>query len=96
MEAILDYITLYAPVIIAVISEIGVVAALIAKVTSYFKKADAAVKELKESAEYKQLRTQMQLVIEENYELKKKLDIVLEKITHVKVQDETVRDNQKI
>lgn len=96
MEAILDYITLYAPVIIAVLSEIGVVAAMIAKVTSYFKKANAAVNELKESSEYKELKNQMKVVLEENYRLKTKIDTLIETMTHVKVQDEAVRDNQKI
>ena len=95
METVLEYITIYAPVVVAVLSEIGVVAALIAKITSYFKKASAAVDELKQSAEYKALKNQMSIVIEENIELKKQLNIVMEKLTHVKVQDETVGNNEK-
>lgn len=88
MDSIMEYIALYAPVVVALISEVAVVASLIKKVTSYFKNAEATVKELKESAEYKDLKNQMQIILEENYELKKKLNVVLEKITHVKVKDE--------
>lgn len=95
MESVLQYISLYSPIIIAVLSEIGVVAALIAKVTSYFKKANEAVATLKESAEYKDLKNQMQVILEENYELKKKLNVVLEKITHVKVEDEAISSDKK-
>lgn len=88
MENIMEYIALYAPVVVALISEVTVVASLIKKVTSYFKNAEATVKELKESAEYTQLKDQMKIVIEENYELKKTLNLVLEKLTHVKVKNE--------
>lgn len=95
MESVLQYITLYAPVVIAILGEIGVVAAMIAKITSYFKKANAAVDELKQSTEYKALKNQMSVVIDENIELKKQLNIVMEKLTHVRVQDETVKDNKK-
>lgn len=83
-----NYIILYAPVIFAVFSEIGIVAAIICKVNSYFKKAESAVDELKESAEYKDLKNQMKTVLAENYELKKKINVVLEKMTKVKVHDE--------
>ena len=96
MESVLQYISLYSPIIIAIISEIGVVASMIAKITSYFKKANAAVDELKQSSEYKDLKNQMKVVLEENYELKIKLNVVLEKITHVKVQDETDQNNKQI
>lgn len=95
MEAVLEYITIYAPVVIAILGEIGVVAGMIAKITSYFKKANAAVDELKQSTEYKELKNQMKIVIDENIELKKQLRIVMEKLTHVKVQDETVGNNKK-
>ena len=95
MESVLEYITIYAPVIMAVLSEVGVVCALIAKITSYFKKAEGAVKELKESSEYKELKEQMKVVLQENYELKKQLDLVLEKMTHVKVNNGTITDNKK-
>lgn len=95
METVLEYITIYAPVIVAVLSEVGIVASLIAKITSYFKNANAAVKELKESAEYTELKHQMNNVIKENKELKVKLNIVLEKLTHVKVQDETIENNKE-
>ena len=96
MEAVLEYITIYAPVLVAVVSEIGVVATMITKTTSYFKKASAAVDELKESTEYKELKNQMKIVIDENIELKKKLNVVMEKLTHVKVQDETDGNNEKV
>ena len=96
METVLEYITIYAPVVVAVLSEIGVVAALIAKITSYFKKASAAVDELKQSEEYKALKNQMKIVIDENIELKKNLNAVMEKLTHVKVQDETDGNNEKV
>lgn len=96
MEIILDYIVQYAPVILAILSEVGVVIAVLNKVKSYFTKAEANVKELKESNEYKELKAQLSVVIEENYELKKKLNTVMEKLTHVKVQDDTNSDNQKV
>lgn len=95
MESVLEYITLYAPVIIAILGEIGVVAAMITKITSYFNKANEAVEQLKESAEYTELKHQMKNVMKENKELKVKLNIVLEKLTHVKVQDETIENNKE-
>lgn len=95
MESVLEYITLYAPVVLAIFSEVGVVAAMIKKTSSYFKKAETAVEELKQSSEYKELKDQMKIVLEENFELKQKLDIVLEKLTHVKVQDGTIKNNKK-
>lgn len=88
MESVLQYIILYAPVIIAVLGEIGVVATMLTKITLYFKRANAAVDELKQSTEYKSLKNQMKVVIDENIELKKQLNIVMEKLTHVKVKNE--------
>lgn len=93
MEEILEYITIYAPVLVAIFSEIGVVAALIYKITDYFTKANKAVEELKESNEYKEIKNQIKLVVKENKELKTKLNNLLEKISHVKVEDEEFKDN---
>ena len=94
MESLLQYITLYSPAVIAVLSEVGVVAALIAKITSYFKKAEMSINNLKESPEYKELKLQMISVLKENNELKKDIKILMEKLTHVKVQDETLGNNE--
>ena len=87
MEVILEYITQYLPIIIAIVSEIGIVAAVINKVSNYFKQTKEAVDTLKESTEYTALKNQMKIVLDENAKLKKQMNILMEKITHVKVEE---------
>lgn len=88
MEVIMDYIIQYLPIIIAIISEIGVVAAVISKVANYFKQTKEAVDTLKESTEYTALKNQMRTVLEENAKLKKQMNVLMEKITHIKVNED--------
>ena len=96
MEILLDYIIQYAPVILALLSEVSVVVAVLKKIKAYFTEAEANVKELKESAEYKDLKLQMREILNENSELKKNLNAVMVKLSHMKVQNDNNRDNQKV
>ena len=84
---IMDYIVQYLPVILAVISEIAVVATVISKVTAYFKQTKEAVDTLKESTEYTALKNQMQIVLDENAKLKRQMNVLMETVTRVKVDN---------
>lgn len=84
---IMEYIAQYLPVILAVISEIAVVATVISKVTTYFKQTKEAVDTLKESTEYTALKNQMQVVLDENAKLKKQMNVLMETVTRVKVDN---------
>ena len=86
-QDIMDYIILYLPVILAVLSEITVVATVISKVRGYFESTKQAVDTLKESTEYTALKNQMQVVLDENTKLKKQMNVLMETITRVKVND---------
>lgn len=96
MEILLDYIIQYAPVILALLSEVGVVVAVLKKVKAYFIEAEANVKELKESAEYKDLKLQMREILNENSELKKNLNAVMAKLSHMKVKNDDNSDDKKV
>ena len=88
MEIFLDYLIQYGPVVLAVITEIGVVASLIAKVKSFFTTTEKTVAELKESSEYKELKNNMIILMNDNRRLKQQLSLVLEQLTRVKVKDD--------
>ena len=86
-QNIMDYIILYLPVILAVLSEITVVATVISKVRGYFESTKEAVDTLKESTEYTALKNQMQVVLDENAKLKKQMEVLMETITRVKANN---------
>lgn len=86
-QVIMDYIVLYLPAILAVLSEIAVVATVINKVRGYFESTQEAVDSLKESTEYTALKNQMQVVLNENAKLKKQMDVLMETITRVKANN---------
>ena len=86
-KVIMDYIILYLPAVLAVLSEIAVVATVINKVRGYFESTKEAVDTLKESAEYTALKNQMQVVLDENIKLKKQINVLMETITRVKANN---------
>ena len=66
----LDYIISLLPIILSVVSELGIVIGIIIKLSACFKDANKVISELKESPEYTALKNQMEVVLIENAKLK--------------------------
>lgn len=82
MDIIVEYLIVYIPVILAILSEVIIAAKIISKITAFFKSTNKAVADLKESPEYKELKDQMKVVLKENAELKEMLRVVLLKLNN--------------
>lgn len=79
-DAATQIILLIAPSILTILSMIGI----IVKVIVSFK---ALKKEVVDMKDIKDLKTQMQMVLQENYELKKRLNETMTMIDHVDRRD---------
>ena len=84
----LDYIISLLPIILSVVSELGIVIGIIIKVSAYFKDTDKIISELKESPEYTALKNQMEVVLIENAKLKEQMTLLLEAVNKVKVSND--------
>lgn len=91
-EYIMDYIIQFLPIVLAIFGEILVVVSSIAKITSHLNKANKTIEsaqeevnKLQENAEYRKLKNQMQVVLEDNATLKKQIAVLMEKLTTVRV-----------
>lgn len=85
---ILDYIISLLPVILSIITEVGIVVGIITKVSAYFKDTDKIISELKESPEYTALKNQMEVVLIENAKLKEQMVALLEAVNKIKVSND--------
>lgn len=84
----LDYIISLLPIILSVVSELGIVIGIIIKVSAYFKDTDKIISELKESPEYTALKNQMEVVLIENAKLKEQMTLLLEAVNKIKVSND--------
>ena len=81
----LDYIISLLPIILSVVSELGIVIGIVIKVSAYFKDTNKIISELKESPEYTALKNQMEVVLIENAKLKEQMILLLEAFNKFKV-----------
>ena len=84
----LDYIISLLPIILSVVSELGIVIGIVIKVSTYFKDTSKAISELKESPEYTALKNQMEVVLIENAKLKEQMTLLLEAVNKIKVSND--------
>ena len=84
----LDYIISLLPIILSVVSELGIVIGIVIKVSTYFKDTDKIISELKESPEYTALKNQMEVVLIENAKLKEQMTLLLEAVNKIKVSND--------
>lgn len=84
----LDYIISLLPIILSVVSELGIVIGIVIKVSVYFKDTNKAISELKESPEYTALKNQMEVVLIENAKLKEQMTLLLEAVNKIKVSND--------
>ena len=84
----LDYIISLLPIILSVVSELGIVIGIVIKVSAYFKDTDKIISELKESPEYTALKNQMEVVLIENAKLKEQMTLLLEAVNKIKVSND--------
>lgn len=84
----LDYIISLLPIILSVVSELGIVIGIVIKVSAYFKDTDKVISELKESPEYTALKNQMEVVLIENAKLKEQMTLLLEAVNKIKVSND--------
>ena len=85
---ILDYINSLLPIILSVVTELGIVIGIVIKVSDYFKDTDKVISELKESPEYTALKNQMEVVLIENAKLKEQMTLLLEAVNKIKVSND--------
>ena len=81
----LDYIISLLPIILSIVTELGMVIGIVIKVSAYFKDTDKIISELKESPEYTALKNQMEVVLIENAKLKEQMTLLLEAVNKIKV-----------
>ena len=84
----LDYIINLLPIILSVVTELGIVIGIVIKVSAYFKDTDKVISELKESPEYTALKNQMEVVLIENAKLKEQMTLLLEAVNKIKVSND--------
>lgn len=84
----LDYIISLLPIILSVVSELGIVIGIVIKVSAYFKDTNKVISELKESPEYTALKNQMEVVLIENAKLKEQMTLLLEAVNKIKVSND--------
>ena len=84
----LDYIISLLPIILSVVSELGIVIGIVIKVSAYFKDTNKIISELKESPEYTALKNQMEVVLIENAKLKEQMTLLLEAVNKIKVSND--------
>ena len=85
---ILDYIISLLPIILSIVTELGMVIGIVIKVSAYFKNTDKIISELKESPEYTALKNQMEVVLIENAKLKEQMTLLLEAVNKIKVSND--------
>ena len=84
----LDYIISLLPIILSIVTELGMVIGIVIKVSAYFKDTDKIISELKESPEYTALKNQMEVVLIENAKLKEQMTLLLEAVNKIKVSND--------
>ena len=84
----LDYIISLLPIILSIVTELGMVIWIVIKVSAYFKDTDKIISELKESPEYTALKNQMEVVLIENAKLKEQMTLLLEAVNKIKVSND--------
>ena len=77
LNNIINYILTIAPSVIAILTSFGVVAKIIGAFGSLRK-------EVQDKTEMKEIQDQFKIVLQENYELKKSINELIEKIDKVK------------
>lgn len=80
IDQVVAYIVAIAPSLITIISVICMVVKIIKQFTSLRE-------EVKNSKEMEQIKNQIQIVVQENYELKKQIKTLVNKIDKIKTPD---------
>ena len=80
IDQIVAYIVAIAPSLITIISVICMVVKIIKQITSLRE-------EVKNSKEMEDIKNQIQIVVQENYELKKQIKTLVNKIDKIKTPD---------
>ena len=80
IDQVVAYIVAIAPSLITIISVICMVVKIIKQFTSLRE-------EVKNSKEMEEIKNQIQIVVQENYELKKQIKLMVQKLDKVKIKD---------
>lgn len=87
-EEVISIIVNYLPVVLALLSEIGVVAGVIVKIREATNNIFAKTDEIVQSNDFTDLRNQMQVVIQENIKLKEQISQMINKIDKIDHEEE--------
>lgn len=90
VDIILEYGLSYAPALFAMLAIVIVYSVIVKKIKSFIGEVKDVLNELKENKDNIALKAEMRLLIKENAQLKREMRKAVEKITHVKVEDEQV------
>ena len=84
----IDQITTY---IVSILPSLTAILAMVLMVTKVLRSFNSLRKEVVDSNRMKKIEEQLQIVVQENYELKRQIKLMVQKLDKVKIKDKEVK-----